>query len=346
MKPLVFIILTMSVLSIASQLGAQNSEVAPYRVLIVDGENNHGVWPKTTAMMKDYLEQTGLFTVDVKRTRYTWQGPHYDESIGVEPITDLLSDYPLATEQVVEPVEEPKPDPDFAPDFKTYDVIISNMGWKASTWLPEVRKELEEFVRGGGGFVVIHAANNSWGDWDEFNRMIGVGGWGGRSTESGPYVYYDNDGDLVKDSSEGDCGSHGPQQEYVVTTRAPEHPIMKGLPTEWLHTKDELYDRLRGPAENITVLATAYSDVEKNGPPWNKKVKGSGRHEPMLMAIEYGKGRVFHSVMGHMDYSMECVGFITTFQRGVEWAASANVTQAVPNDFPSKEQTSSRDWDK
>jgi hypothetical protein len=31
---------------------------------------------------------------------------------------------------------------------------------------------------------------------------------------------------------------------------------------------------------------------------------------------------------------MHCVGFIVTFQRGAEWAASGNVTQAVPFDFP------------
>jgi hypothetical protein len=31
---------------------------------------------------------------------------------------------------------------------------------------------------------------------------------------------------------------------------------------------------------------------------------------------------------------MHCAGFITTLQRGAEWAASGNVTQPVPNDFP------------
>ena len=174
--------------------------------------------------------------------------------------------------------------------------------------------------------------------------MIGLGGWGGRNTASGPYVYYNDTGEMVKDPSEGDCGSHGPQQEYILTTRNSSHPIMQGLPKQWLHTKDELYDRLRGPAENITVLATAYSDVEKNGPPWNESVNGTGRHEPLLFTVDYGKGRVFHTALGHMDYSMECVGFITTFQRGAEWAATGNVTQKVPSDFPDASGTSKRDW--
>lgn len=313
------------------------------KALIIDGENNHGVWPMTTMMLKDFLEQTGLFTVDIARTKYTWQGPHFDKSIGKEDITVLLKEYPLKGHQPI-PVDEPKPDPNYAPQFDKYDVVITNMGWKASTWSDAVKADFEAYMRNGGGLVVVHAANNSWGDWDAYNEMIGLGGWGGRNTESGPYVYYNDKNQIVYDPSEGDCGSHGPQYEFLVTTREPEHPIMKGLPAQWLHTKDELYERLRGPAKNLTVLATAHADVEKNSPPWNKNVKGSGHHEPMLMTIDYGEGRVFHTAMGHMDYSMECVGFMTTFQRGCEWVATGSVTQKVPSDFPGAAQSSSRKW--
>jgi len=314
------------------------------KVLIIDGENNHGVWPKTTAMMKDFLEETGLFTVVVNRTAYTWSGPHYDQSIGIEPITKLLDMYPMEGVSGTSSVEEPQADPDFAPDFDAYDLVISNMGWKASDWSPAVKDNFETYMQNGGGLVVVHAANNSWGNWPAYNKMIGLGGWGGRSQETGPYVYYDTDGKLIHDTGAGDCGSHGPQQEFVITTRAPNHPIMKGLPTAWMHAKDELYDRLRGPAEGMTVLATAFSDVEKNGPPWNKDVKGSGRHEPMLMAVDYGQGRIFQTALGHMDYSMECVGFMTTFLRGAEWAGTGSVTQSVPGDFPGVDKVSVRTW--
>ncbi|MEM6317222.1 MAG: ThuA domain-containing protein [Bacteroidota bacterium] len=327
---------------------AMTEESTPkLKALIIDGENNHGIFPLTTMLMSDFLKETGLFTVDYARTAYTWQGPHYDqEAIGVkvENASLLIEKYPLPNGQKTTPVKEPKPDPNFSPNFSDYDVVISNMGWKASTWPEATKTNFVEYMKNGGGLVLVHAANNSYGDWDEYNKMIGLGGWGGRNVETGPYVYYNDAGERIDDPSEGACGSHGPQHEYVLTTRSPEHPIMKGLPTEWLHVKDELYDRLRGPAENMTVLATAYSDVEKNGPPWNDKVNGTGRHEPMLMAINYGEGRVFHSAMGHMGTSMECVGFMTTFQRGAEWAASGKVTQAVPDDFPTKENTSSRKW--
>ena len=324
---------------------AGETSLPPYKALIIDGENNHGVWPKTTAMMADYLIETGLFEVDIERTEYIWQGPHHDEVVGITDIKELLDRYPLRDHQYTS-VDEPQQDPNFRPTFSNYNVIINNMGWKASTWPDATKRDFESYMANGGGLIVIHAANNSWGDWDEYNKMIGLGGWGGRNTSTGPYVYYDDMDKLVRDPQEGACGSHGPQFEFVLETRAPDHPIMKGLPSKWLHTKDELYDRLRGPAENMTVLATSYSDVEKNGPPWDTSVSGTGRHEPMLMAINYGKGRVYHTGLGHMDYSMECVGFITTLQRGAEWCASGEVTQAVPLDFPSEHASVSRPWTK
>lgn len=305
------------------------------KVLIIDGESNHGVWPKTTMMMKDYLDQTGLFQVDIKRTAYTWQGPHYDKSIGLEDITDLLKMYPAdGTNSTA--VVEPKPDPDFSPNFSDYDLVLSNMGWKASNWPEATKKNFEKYVAAGGGLIVIHAANNSWGDWEAYNQMIGLGGWGGRGANSGTFVSLDDTGKVHRDKPDKECGSHGPQHQFILENRAPEHPIMKGIPDQWLHTKDELYAQLCGPAENMTVLATAYSDLEK---------KGTGSHEPMIFAIEYGNGRVFHTALGHMDYSMEDVGFITTLQRGAEWVATGKVTQKVPKDFPGTGKVSIRKWE-
>src|SRR5262245_11664489 len=81
------------------------------------------------------------------------------------------------------------------------------------------------------------------------------------------------------------------------------------------------------------ILATAFADPSK---------KGTGRNEPMILTLEYGKGRVFHTPMGHGNDSQECVGFITTLIRGCEWAATGKVTQPVPADFPTADQFSQR----
>ncbi len=162
--------------------------------------------------------------------------------------------------------------------------------------------------------------------------MIGVGGWGGRTAKSGPCLRL-RDGKWVALEVPGPGGSHGKARPYVVTTRAPNHPVMQGLPSAWLHVSDELYDRLRGPAENVTVLASAMTDPQTGG---------SGEEEPVLMATSYGKGRAFHSTMGHSTKQMKCVGFIVTLQRGAEWAATGRVTQKVPADFPTEKETRTR----
>ena len=319
---------------------AQNTNAKPkLKALILDGENNHGIWPKSTFMLKDYLEQTGLFEVDIMRKKYLWIGPHYNKTKTVSDAPSLIEKYPLddSKEHVI--VDDTQYDPDFNPDFFKYDLVVSNLGWKSSNLPDETKKNFEKYMAQGGGLVVIHAANNAWGDWDEFNKMIGLGGWGDRNEKTGPYVYYNNEDELIKDPSEGICASHGPQIEYVLETRDSNHPIMKGLPNKWLHNKDELYERMRGPADNMTILATAYSDNTNDE-------KRTGRHEPLLMAITYDKGRIFHSALGHMDYSMECVGFITTFQRGAEWAATGKVTQKIPEDFPTENKVMIREWNK
>lgn len=297
----------------AAMLFAFNSEAKKIKVLIVDGQNNHAVWPKSTIMFKQYLEETGMFKVDIDRTIFTWKAQREKDYL------------PLAGVGLTEDLKEPKTDPDFSPKFKKYDVVISNFGWKAADWPVLTQAALEEYMEKGGGFVTVHAADNSWPDWEEFNKMIGIGGWGGRTEEHGPYVYYTNEGELKRDKSPGNAGAHGPQHLIPITVRVKDHPITEGMPEKWLTTKDECYAKLRGPAENMTVLATG-KDMSGKAP--------TDRHEPILMTVEYGKGRVFHTTLGHDDYSCEGVGFIISFLRGTEWAATGKVTIPIPEDFP------------
>jgi type 1 glutamine amidotransferase len=221
----------------------------------------------------------------------------------------------------------------FKPDFAAYKVVVSNFNSEmgGTPWSAETKAAFEKYVREGGGFVSYHAADNSFPEWKEYNEMIAVGGWGNRTTSAfGPMVRW-RDGKMVTDTSEARCGNHGQRLPFVVTMREPKHPIVKGLPEKWMHAGDELYDKLCGPVKELTVVATAHSD------PGNK---GTGEEEPMLMTIRYGKGRVFHTTLGHDVAAMQCVGFICTLQRGTEWAATGKVTQKVPKNFPTADQAS------
>ena len=155
------------------------------------GQNNHGAWPKTTVLMRQVLEATGKFRVDIQRTKFTWKGDK------------LLKQFPLDDGKKYDDLDKSKPDPDFHPTFSDYNVVISNFGWNAADWPEQTRKDFEAYMTGGGGLVVVHAADNSFPGWDEYNKMIGLGGWGGRTEKSGPYVYFDEKEKQVRDTSAG-----------------------------------------------------------------------------------------------------------------------------------------------
>lgn len=263
-----------------------------YKALIITGQNNHN-WKVSHVALKKMLDQTGLFTTDIAIT------PPKGGDMNT-----------------------------FDPDFSKYKVVV--LDYNGESWSEKTKAAFITYVKNGGGVVSVHAADNSFPEWKEYNEIIGLGGWGNRSEKDGPYVYYKDNKVVVDNTTPGVGGSHMSRHEFEVQIRDKQHPITKGLPEKWMHGSDELYSQLRGPGKNMEILATAFADP---------KGKGTGRDEPMLMVINYGKGRMFHTVLGHPgtetnNPAMDCVGFIVTFQRGTEWAASGAVTQAIPYDFP------------
>ena len=272
----------------------------PIKVLILTGQNNHN-WQVSHIALKQILENSKLFSVDV----------------------------------IISPKEGEDMD-EFKVNFRPYQLIL--LDYMGDNWPKTIQASFLEYVRNGGGVVAYHAANNAFPNWTEYNEMLALGGWNNRNEASGPWVYWQND-TLVKDDSPGFGGSHGKQHEYVLNKRSETHPIVKGLPSQWKHTTDELYDRMRGPGNIKDFLYTAHSDSSTGG---------SDREEPLIFTVEYGKGKVFHIMLGHAgeslgnNPSMQCAGFQTLILRGSEWAATGKVEQAIPNDFPTSSSVSYR----
>jgi type 1 glutamine amidotransferase len=192
-----------------------------------------------------------------------------------------------------------------AANLAKYDVLLLNYkdtknGGPDTRWSDENKQAFSDAVRNGKGLVVYHHASSAFvsgSDFDkEFEKVI-AGGWRKQ-------------------------GNHGKRHAFRVTTRKPDHPIMKDMPAEFQHANDELYQNSVMFPDSV-VLATAYSD--KNLDP-----KNSDKHEPVVWVASYGKGRVCENVLGHDVEAMQSPGFQTLLIRCVEWAGTGDVHYPVP----------------
>lgn len=263
------------------------------KTLLLTGQNNHN-WEVSHIAIKQILENSELFTVDIAIS------PKEGECMF-----------------------------NFKPNFASYQLVL--LDYIGDRWSKDTEKSFLDFVEKGGGLVIYHSANNAFRNWKEYNQIIGFGGWENRDETDGPYIYMKEGAVVYDHKSLGQGGSHGYQHEFVLHCGNSDHPITNGLPLQWLHTQDELYDSMRGSGKIKDVLFWAHSDPE---------TRGSGKNELAIFTVDYGKARIFHTTLGHSgltledNMAMQCTGFQVTLLRGSEWAATGKVTQQVPDDFP------------
>jgi type 1 glutamine amidotransferase len=104
---------------------------------------------------------------------------------------------------------------------------------------------------------------------------------------------------------------HDPHGRFRVDIADPQHPITKGMAA--FETTDELYTCLTGDAP-IHNVATARSKVD-------------GKDYPMAFVLDYGKGRVFHTVLGHDVHAITNSTVPELLRRGCAWAAGLKETE-------------------
>jgi hypothetical protein len=192
-----------------------------------------------------------------------------------------------------------------------YDLLV--LDYCGARWGETAEKAVERFVSSGKGLVVFHAASYPFGDapilgddpkagqveppWMEYRKMVGA--------------YWSR--------SEKPITGHGQRHSFEVKWTRPDHPIARGLPRTFWAT-DELYHNFR-LMPGVEVLATAFDDA---------KFDGTGKDEPILWTVAYGQGRVFHTALGHNVAALQEPGFLTSFARGAEWAATGAVSPPAP----------------
>ena len=268
------------------------SALGPVKVLIIDGCSNHD-WQRTTLLVRGILQQTKLFDVTVSTAPSKTDDPAYAG---------------------------------WRPDFSKFDVVIQNYNnlQGGAPWPPAAREAFEHFVQNGGGVFMLHSANNSFADWDAYNRMLGIG-W--RNKDYGTAIQIGPDEKLIRiPPGEGEGTFHQPRTDRLIH-RMGDDPVHAGMPRTWMTPLIEVYNYMRGPAENLTVLS------------WAEDPKTQVRW-PIEWTVTYGKGRVYNSTFGHVwrdevdPVDMRCAGFQTVLVRSLQWLAQRPVTFPVPSDFP------------
>jgi len=245
-------------LAVAPLAGRAEEKPAPVRVLLLSGANNHD-WKTTTPALKKALEESGRFTIDLT----------YD---------------PAAVR---------------AEDFAKYDVIVSDWtSWpdtQKRIWNEATEKAFVDFIRGGKGLAVFHAASTAFQTWPEYQQMVGST-WALGAT------------------------GHGRIHTFKVTITDRNHPVTRGM-TDFM-IRDELWHKT-GKQPDARVLCKAFSA---------KDTGGSGDSEPVALWTRFGKGRCFNLVLGHDVEAIQNSGWRTLMTRGTEWAATGKVTLPILTD--------------
>jgi type 1 glutamine amidotransferase len=156
-----------------------------------------------------------------------------------------------------------------------------------------LRKSLLDYVEGGGGFVGIHAATDTFYNFAEYGRMIGG--------------YFD-----------GHPWNAGTDVSIKVEPGQEKHPLVEMFGGRNVEFKEEIY-QLRDPYDSKKVHMLLRLDTERT----NMRLPGVKRTDGdfgVAWAKRHGKGRVFYCSLGHNDHIYWHPTVVGHYLAGIQWA--------------------------
>jgi type 1 glutamine amidotransferase len=181
----------------------------------------------------------------------------------------------------------------FTPEgLSSYDVVLFLSTTENVLDEPQ-QAAMEQFIRGGGGFVGVHAAADTEYDWAWYGRLVG-----------------------------GYFMSHPRVQEATLDVVQPDDPAVAHLPERWTRT-DEWYD-FKELNPDVTVLMTIDADSYEGS--------RMGAYHPMAWKHEYDGGRAFYTGLGHTEATYADPQFLRHLLGGIEYAAGRPLSAAPGQD--------------
>ncbi len=155
---------------------------------------------------------------------------------------------------------------------------------------PPEEAALERFVRGGRGFVGVHAAADTEHDWPWYGRLVGA------FFTSHPAL----------------------PVEVTTTTESASHASTAHLPPTFQFT-DEIYNFDRNPRADNTILLTIDEAgfIYPNVPPG----PSMGADHPVAWCKDYEGGRSFYTNFGHRPETWDDPRFQRHLISAIHWAA-------------------------
>jgi type 1 glutamine amidotransferase len=163
--------------------------------------------------------------------------------------------------------------------------------YKAVIWLSTTGDVLNEaqqtafegYIKGGGGYVGVHAAADTEYDWPWYGQLVGA--W---------------------------FKSHPATQQATIDVGDRVHPSTKDVPATWTRT-DEWYDYKRNPRADVHVLAELQESSYSGGT--------MGSDHPIAWCRAFDGGRTWYTGLGHTQQSYTEAAFRSHLTGGILWAA-------------------------